>query len=407
MKVLICSAIPLDRTTANLNRLTRMQQSLEMHQVHARIVGFQSGLGVAWKEVVMPCGNSAIAFDPKLTGAKGYCNAIRQGAQAANFYRSFLPDLVKQFQVDGVIAYHPQGQTVGAILDAGHASGCFVVADMVELFRLNSYYFFNGTNYQQYRLRRNVLPNVDGVIGISHGWCDWCDQRGIRNVWCPSFALDQPSRELPTPKGNPFVLAVAGQWNSREMPMAFLAAVEICVSRGLDVRLRVVGNTGKSRQQRVAMQMVQSSGQLKDRVEFTGFIKDPKDFSKAFLDADAFILLRNDTLETNMLFPTRLPEFMVTGNPVVLSEVGCFSQCFEHRVDVSFVSPDNDPEDIADEIEFLIKNPDKRHTIGQNGRRKMLEEFSLATLGRRLTQFLKETQIRSDLGSRNGGPSHA
>lgn len=396
MNILICSSLPLDKTTAGLNRLMRMQQALGMHGVNSKIVGRQADLGEKWKEVPLPDGSLAVAYDPSLTCGKGYCNAIRQGAQAADYYRTCLPDLIRKYNVDGVITYHPQGQVVSAIMETAVSNGCFVLADMVELFRMDLYYLSNGTNYQQYLLRKKVLPKIDGIIGISHGWCDWSKQHGIHHVWCPSFGVDRDFRTSPNQTADPFVLTVSGAMSSREVPESYLQSLLVCAKRSINVKLRIVGNAGKKWVERRAMRMIKSNPELERRVEFTGFLSDA-DLKSTFRNADAFVLLRRDNLESNMLFPTRLPEYMVTGNPVILSEVGCFSRCFKHKEDVFFVHPKNDPNELADAIEYLSENPEKRFQIGQNGRKKMLDSFSLESLGKRLQQFLQETHARTQL----------
>ena len=388
MRLLICSSLAVDRPTAGRNRLMRMSRAVAAQGIEAIFVGSQAGLGTAWREVELQ-ELRAIAFDPELTGARGYCSAMTKGARSSAFYREYLPELIQDFDVQGVISYDPQAQVVQSIQAAAHDNNCFVVADLVELFGVKVQYLLNGINYQQLRLVRQVLPKMDGIIGISHGWCEWARQRNLPHVWCPSFAEDCAFVRTSPSLEKPFTLTFVGYWIDRELPRVFLKALRLCIDRGLDIQLNVIGNTGKTWREQAAMRLVRSDPELRKRVNFLGFVSD-SERDRYFADSDAFILLRRDTRETDMLFPTRLPEYMVTGNPVILSKVGSFSRCFKHHHDICFVSPRNHPEEVADTISFLADNPQERFEIGQNGRRTALDQFSLDRLGSRLAKFLRE-----------------
>lgn len=366
----------------------RMSKALSEQGIEATLVGAQKGLGKVWDEVDTP-GFPAIAYDPDLSKAKGISPAMTRGRTAARFYRENLPELVRHFSVDGIITYDAQAQVVESIRKAA-GDRCFVVADMVELFAVDMQRFLNGVSYQQWQLCRKVLPTLDGIVGISHGWCEWAEQRGLPHVWCPSFAEDcKFVRSDPSPPDQPFTICTVGYWWDREVPEGFLNAVPICVENGVEVQLNAIGKTGQSRRERSAMKLHESNDVLKKRVNFLGFMTGDT-LEKNLADADAFVLLRHDTRETDMLFPTRLPELMVTGNPVILSKVRNFSGSFRHNHDICFVPATNRAEDVAEQIMFLANNPEKRLEIGRNGRMTVLQEFSLARLGTRLAEFLQK-----------------
>jgi glycosyltransferase involved in cell wall biosynthesis len=235
---------------------------------------------------------------------------------------------------------------------------------------------------------------MDGLIGISKAWCDWAGRRRLPSVWIPSFADDRGrARAGPSTSDRSFTLAFIGHWIRREQPCVFLEAMRICLGRGLDIRMNVIGDIGKLSRERAAMRFLRRHPDLRERINFLGFVSD-EERDRQLADADAFVLLRADNRETDMLFPTRLPEYMLTGNPVVLSKVGSFPYCFEHRKDVWFVSKENSPEEVADALTHLARNPEERLEIGRRGRQSALEQFSLEVLGRRLAEFLTTVAAR-------------
>lgn len=390
MKVLICTAIPLASSSAALNRLTRMRRALAQQGIDAILVGSASGIDQCWKESESESGRQ-IVYDPLRTGAKKrYSRALTIASQAAAFYRRNLGELLTHYQCDGVISYVSQAQMGDAILQAARSTDCFVTADMVERFQVSTYYLLNGVYFQQNRLCSRTLPRMDGIIGISHGWCDWSESRGIPNVWIPSFAEDDPRLQRSGGTNNDsFTISFIGHWIRRELPTVILRAIRLCLDRGVDIRMNVIGNVGQSPREQKAMRLLASDPGLKQSIHFTGFVSD-EDKNRLLAESDAFVILRPNSRESDLLFPTRLPEYMLTGHPVILSEVGSFKRCFEHRHDVWFVSDQNRVEEVADALTHLASNPHERNEIGRRGRESALKQFSLDVLGKRLATFLEQ-----------------
>lgn len=396
MRLLVCTMFSIDSPSAGKNRLLRMIRALR-HQGHrASLVGQASNSTSEWEEFEIE-GAHCVGFSPAHFRARRYCRAMQYGAQAALFYRKHLASLLSRFDAQGVISYAYQAQTARAILRGARQANAFVVADMVELFDLHFWYALNGMNYQQWSLCRSVLPKMDGLIGISKAWCDWAAARNLPHVWIPAFAEERGCvRQAPSPPDRPFTITFVGHWIERERPRALLKALRLCIDRGIDVRLNVLGNVGKSRRERHAMAMLRSDSLLQQHVNFLGFVSD-QERDRQFAEADAFIILRSDNRETDMLFPTRLPEYLLTANPVILSRVGSFPYCFEHGKDIWFVSKENDPDEIAQAICYLAQHPEERRRIGGQGRQTALEQFSLDVLGKRLADFLMTLTPGSDL----------
>ncbi len=306
MRVLHCTTIPLSSPSAARNRLTRMSHALGRKGVEVIMAGWETGLDEPWQERTGKSGRQ-IVFDPAYAGVKRYCRAMTRGAQAAQFYGDHLPSLLESHECDGVISYAYQAQTAQAILGAARRVGAFVVADMVERFGPSLYRLLSGMNYQQWGLCRSVLPRMDGLIGISKGWCEWAQQRDLPNVWIPSFAEDHGCvRTDASPPERPFTLVFIGHWIRRELPCTFLRAMRMCIDRGLDVRMRVLGKVGHLPRERRPMRVLRGDKVLREHVEFLGFVSDEQR-DRELADADAFILLRRDWLAVAKLVALALP----------------------------------------------------------------------------------------------------
>ena len=65
--------------------------------------------------------------------------------------------------------------------------------------------------------------------------------------------------------------------------------------------------------------------------------------------------------------PVTITEAMASGIPVIASDIGGISELVEHGV-TGLLAPPRDPRALADLIERLLKDPDLRRAMGQNGR---------------------------------------
>ena len=64
--------------------------------------------------------------------------------------------------------------------------------------------------------------------------------------------------------------------------------------------------------------------------------------------------------------PVTITEAMASGIPVIASDIGGISELVEHGV-TGLLAPPRDPRALADLIERLLKDPDLRREMGQNG----------------------------------------
>lgn len=87
----------------------------------------------------------------------------------------------------------------------------------------------------------------------------------------------------------------------------------------------------------------------------------------------------------------KLIQYMACGLPVVASPVGVNSEIVEHGVNGFLVET---PEDWSQALEALIRNPELRKKMGQAGRKKVEESYSLQVYGPRVASRLCEIATR-------------
>jgi len=131
----------------------------------------------------------------------------------------------------------------------------------------------------------------------------------------------------------------------------------------IDFKLFIVGE-GHLRKK---LERLSEKLKIKDRVIFTGFRKDARNFLKIF---DLFVLTSKwEALGTSIL------DAMAAGVAVVATNVGGISEMIEEGVD-GFLVEAGDHKDIAEKIVFLKENKDVRDKIVFNAREKV-KNFSV------------------------------
>jgi len=126
---------------------------------------------------------------------------------------------------------------------------------------------------------------------------------------------------------------------------------------------------------------------LEETVEFIGLV--PREEIPGILDK-AMIgiapLKSDETLE--YAIPTKAYEYMSFELPVVATGVGEIETLINQSNGGVFV--ENDPEQLADVFESLLNNQEDRETLGDAGRKHMIEHYDRSVVAHRLSNLLKE-----------------
>lgn len=113
---------------------------------------------------------------------------------------------------------------------------------------------------------------------------------------------------------------------------------------------------------------------LKDRVVFTGGI-DSRDMPQLLMNASILALARPDSIQAANGFPTKLGEYLLTGNPVVITKVGDIPLFLEHKVS-ALLSDSRDMDAFAENLLWIVDHPAEAKEIGICGREVARKSFN-------------------------------
>ncbi len=126
---------------------------------------------------------------------------------------------------------------------------------------------------------------------------------------------------------------------------------------------------------------------LNKRINFVGTVERdqlPMHLAKAKM----LVLARPKSKQAEGGFPTKLGEYLSTGRPVVVTNVGELSDFLIHEKN-AFIAQPNSPRSFAEQMENALSNYNKATMIGQEGKKLAYNEFNYKVQGEIFLNWLK------------------
>lgn len=124
-----------------------------------------------------------------------------------------------------------------------------------------------------------------------------------------------------------------------------------------------------------------------NKIKYAGFLSD-EEYHRFLLDADILCMTRINSKYANAGFPFKLGEYLATGNPVIVTNVGDVSLYIKNETDAKIIAPENSDE-LFNALVFYAEDFKRARDIGQNGRKKSLEHFNYKTNGDKLITIME------------------
>jgi len=135
------------------------------------------------------------------------------------------------------------------------------------------------------------------------------------------------------------------------------------------VHLDIVG----SGPMRASWEQMARELQLADRVRFLGQVED-RDLPALYHKAHLFVLPANARAEA---FGTVLLEAMASALPCITTDVGSGTSWVVQNGKTGLVVPPHDPQALAEATDLLADDPARRREMGQAGRRRVEDKFTV------------------------------
>lgn len=220
---------------------------------------------------------------------------------------------------------------------------------------------------------------ISGVIVISQGLKQYYIDSGcspervhIVNMIVDTTRFDGLQKQ-PT---EPYIAYCGTASNNKDGVDQLIKAFAIVVKKHPDYKLYIIGSTPSKKDRFGNYELTKELG-IENNIVFTGVV--PAEQMPQLLKNAAILALdRPNNLQARYGFPTKLGEYLLTGNPVVVTSVGDIPLFLKHRENALIASPD-DIEGFANQLCWTIEHPDEARIIGEKGKKVAEESFNYMT----------------------------
>jgi glycosyltransferase involved in cell wall biosynthesis len=299
---------------------------------------------------------------------------------------------IQSGQVDVVLQYTISNYALKDLPGICRENNAVLIRDIVEWPARS---FFKGGIFSplyfdaQLGVHQAMLKS-DGVIGISKFLTEYYSTRGTPSICIPAIVKvpekvsEKKKQESKTGK---FEITYLGDCSHREAPFEMIGAIKQVLSRNFKIKLTIVGCFGLYGFAKKVRRACESDALLKDNVTFLGRVSD-EEVKKRLAETDALLFVRPDDITAKAAFPTRLPEYLITGNPVITAGVGDIPHYLRDGIDALVVKPCI-ADKIAEKIITLIQMPDKGKAIGLSGFDCANKYFNYKTRTMEILEFME------------------
>lgn len=192
------------------------------------------------------------------------------------------------------------------------------------------------------------------------------------------------------PVDNPYIAYCGTASNTKDGVDQLIQSFSLIVKKHPEYRLYIIGSTPSKKQRFDNFDLVKQLG-LEDKVVFTGVLPSEK-VPQLLKNATVLALDRPDNLQAKYGFPTKLGEYLLTSNPVVITSVGEIGLFLKDGISALISGPDC-PEDFANKLCWAIDHPIEAELIGKEGCKVAEACFDSMKESQKLVSIIKSERL--------------
>lgn len=139
-----------------------------------------------------------------------------------------------------------------------------------------------------------------------------------------------------------------------------------------ELKLYIIGRIPNENESFGNKELVKQLG-VSGKVVFTGVVPS-SEIPQMLTNAEILALDRPENIQAKYGFPTKLGEYLLTGNPVVITKVGDIPLFLTDGINALIAEPDC-PESFAGKLEWALSHKEEAHNIGLAGEQVALHHF--------------------------------
>lgn len=251
--------------------------------------------------------------------------------------------------------------------------------------------FYHGDSFVKKlnaRVSLSFIKKIDGLFVISCSLRDYYIAEGVKkgNVCVINMFVDTNRFTNIIKSNSEKYIAYCGYVSIRKDGVdVLIKAFSKVHTLHPDYKLFIIGRGGFPEPLSFFEDLAEEYG-VKDSVVFTGEVR-AEEMPQLLVNADILALARPDSLQARNGFPTKLGEYLATGNPIVVTRVGEIPH-FIIDGESGVLAEESNVDDFADKLSWVIEHPELAQNIGNNGRGLVESEFSYLEQSKKALSFI-------------------
>lgn len=214
----------------------------------------------------------------------------------------------------------------------------------------------------------DACKKISGVIVISQGLKQHYIEKGCKpeRVHIVNMIADSTRFEgIEKKETEPYIAYCGTATNTKDGVDELIKAFAIVVKEHPEYKLYIIGSTPSKKQSFDNLELVKNLG-IDKNVVFTGVVSS-SDMPQMLKNASILALDRPDNLQAKYGFPTKLGEYLLSSNPVVVTSVGDIPLFLKDKESALIAKP-QDSIVFAEKLCWAIEHPEEAANIGRNGK---------------------------------------
>ncbi len=219
-----------------------------------------------------------------------------------------------------------------------------------------------------------LVKRSTGMLVISNELAKFFKKKGVENIAVVNMFVDAERFENVMVKEEGAYIAYCGTISPFKDGVDYLIeAFGLFYKKHSDYGLKLIGRFESVEAENMLRKLV-AEHHLEQAISFTGMIK-PEEMPQLLCGARMLALARPDNEQAKYGFPTKLGEYLATGKPVVVTNVGEIGLFLKDGVNCRMANP-GDEIDFADKLSWVADNYDEALKLGEKGKELTKKEFS-------------------------------
>lgn len=232
-----------------------------------------------------------------------------------------------------------------------------------------------------------AAQGFSGLLVISKSLEEYFSKKNVKNIQVINMFVDKSRFEGLTKKTNEKYVGYCGTISTHKDGVDdLIRAFSILSKKYPYYKLYLFGRFESDTVKEVLMHEIDDL-QLSSKVIFTGPVAS-SEMPQKLMDASILALARPANLQAQYGFPTKLGEYLATGNPVVLTKVGDIPLFLNDNENAFLVEP-NDYHAFAKKLIWVVEHPEDAEHVAKSGKELVETDFSSKTQIKKAIDFFE------------------